>query len=152
MLEQICYICYLILFSKGIVKFNGILPWEVDGDIVFQSANYSVLKSLTEKFKKAGYTLNARSAPKVDKNGRLAGGYFMMGTTSWRIELWGYAQFESQMAVANGQVTTIIIVAERVMGVQEISQAAAGCVRSKFGVSCCQLVTRLSVYQVATAL
>ena len=42
----------------GAVKFNGILPWERDGDVTFHTNNFTAIASLAGKFRGAGYTLS----------------------------------------------------------------------------------------------
>ena len=98
------------ILSTGAVKFNGVLPWELDADIVFLSANFSVIENLKSKITKAGYGISVGSRPSV-KNGRQQGGYFGLKTTNWRIELWGYSAFDTQLTRARGLRPTKVLFA-----------------------------------------
>ena len=92
------------------MKFNGVLPWEIDGDLVFLARNFSVIEKLKDKIEKAGYKLTSRKRPTV-KNGRLTGGYFDLRTTNWGVELWGFAEFDTHMDSAKGVVPTKVMFA-----------------------------------------
>lgn len=83
------------------MKFNGVLPWELDGDIVFLARNFSVIENLKAKIQNAGYTLSVGYRPSATK-----GGYFALKTRNWIVELWGFAEFGSQMDAARGVVPT----------------------------------------------
>ena len=98
------------IYSTGAVKFNGVLPWDIDADIVFLSANFSVIENLKSKIKKAGYSISVGSRPS-GKNGRLHGGYFALETINWKIDLWGFTAFDTQLARARGLRPTKVIFA-----------------------------------------
>jgi hypothetical protein len=106
--------CYNILkrffFHTGTVKFNGILPWDIDGDLAFVSANFTAINKLKEKVKNAGYTLAVGYGTKVEK-GRITRGYFTLKTTNWKVDVWGYPDRSSQIDVANGKVRTKVLFA-----------------------------------------
>ncbi|XP_028402712.1 uncharacterized protein LOC114525530 [Dendronephthya gigantea] len=96
----------------GAVKFNGVLPWDMDGDIIFVSNNFTALKNLEGKIKNAGYKLSVGYGTTV-KNGRTERGYFGLRTTNWRVELWGLPEktFGTQIDVARGVIPTKVMFA-----------------------------------------
>ncbi len=100
----------MLFICTGAVKFNGILPWDIDGDVSFVSANFTAINKLKEKVKNAGYTLSVGYGTKVDK-GRIVSGYFTLKTTSWKVDVWGYVVLTSQIDVANARVPTKVLFA-----------------------------------------
>jgi hypothetical protein len=94
----------------GAVKFNGILPWDIDGDVSFVSANFTVIEKLKEKVKNAGYALDVGYGTKIDQ-GQIVSGYFKLYTTNWKVDVWGYVVLTSQIDVANGRVRTKVLLA-----------------------------------------
>ena len=94
-----------IVFS-GAVKFNNILPWEQDADIVFLTANFSAFENQKKKFTDAGYSFAVTGKDFVKRFGRLHRGKFDIGTTHWRVEVWGYGLTESEMLAVSGQLPT----------------------------------------------
>ena len=95
---------FFLILPKGAVKFNGVLPWDIDGDIVFLAKNFSVIEKLKSKIEKAGYTLSVGYGV---KDGRT--GYFALKTTNWKVDLWGFTEFGSHMDVAKGVIPTKVM-------------------------------------------
>ena len=102
--------CFVSFIRTGAVKFNGILPWDIDGDVSFVSANFTVIEKLKEKIKNAGYALDVGYGTKIDQ-GQIVSGYFKLYTTNWKVDVWGYVVLTSQIDVANGRVRTKVLLA-----------------------------------------
>lgn len=100
----------MLSYSTGAVKFNGILPWDIDGDLAFVSANFTTIEKLKDKVKQAGYTLSVGYGTKI-RNGRVEGGYFALKTTNWKVDIWGYVDRTSQIDVSMGRVRTKLLFA-----------------------------------------
>ncbi|XP_078368935.1 uncharacterized protein LOC144652753 [Oculina patagonica] len=78
--------------ALGGVKFNGLLPWDIDGDLIVLSSDIEIFhKSETiEHFRKNGYSLTAYEPPKYEpKRGKLAHGYVKINFNGFDIEVWG---------------------------------------------------------------
>lgn len=84
----------------GGLKFEGILPWERDGDINFVSRNHENLSSATSFFKSKGLSLKEDSGKIVLKRDCMSPpnyttfndincGYFGLRSKNFRLELWG---------------------------------------------------------------
>ena len=78
--------------ALGGVKFNGLLPWDIDGDFIVLSTDIDIFhKSETmEYFRQNGYTLSGYTPPKYNsKKGTLVQGYFKVVFNGFDIEVWG---------------------------------------------------------------
>ena len=81
----------------GAVKFGKILPWDIDGDLTFLSANFTALLGIRHKAKEAGYRLAVDSSPKCCKENRTNGGAMRISSPHWTVELWGQYKMDSQL-------------------------------------------------------
>ena len=82
------------------MKFNGILPWEHDGDIVFHEKNFSTIEALKDKVEHNGYkftTVNSR--------------HFLLKNKNVEVDLWAIKQLSTPMDVAKGVVPTKVMFA-----------------------------------------
>ena len=70
----------------GAVKFGKILPWEVDGDIAFLTANFTALKGIQREANDAGYSLSV-DGPRA----------LRISSRHWKAELWGQSIMDSQL-------------------------------------------------------
>ena len=83
----------------GAVKFGKILPWDIDGDIAFFTANFTALKGIQRKAKQAGYSLS------VDGPGAMR-----ILSQHWTAELWGQRMMDSQLlSMENLNPTSILL-------------------------------------------
>jgi len=84
----------------GAVKFRGILPWERDGDINWDSHDYFKMQNSTIEYARKGYTLveETTGVPSVvdycmgapDLNQKNVNcGYFALRSANWRLHLYG---------------------------------------------------------------
>ena len=76
----------------GGVKFNGLLPYDIDGDIVVLSTQIEIFsKEETKKhFQNNGYSLYGYQAPHFDKKmGKIIHGFTYIGFNGFPIEVWG---------------------------------------------------------------
>ncbi|EDO30746.1 predicted protein [Nematostella vectensis] len=77
----------------GGVKFNGILPWDLDMDISILSQNVSIFgkQETQELFKREGYTFKNYEPPTVKEDGSFSGGFLRIFSPGGDIyiELWG---------------------------------------------------------------
>ena len=87
----------------GSVKFYGILPWERDGDIVYDSRNHTVFRTIQSVFTNVGYKFEEETEPKSG-----SGGYFALRVPGWRIELWGMPKAGSEDLIREGLNVTRI--------------------------------------------
>ena len=78
--------------TLGGVKFNGLLPWDLDGDFIVLSTDIDIFhrKETIEYFQKNGYTLSGYTPPKYNsQKGKLVNGYFKVLFNGFYIEVWG---------------------------------------------------------------
>lgn len=75
----------------GGVKFNGLLPWDLDGDFIMLSSDMTIFgkNETIEHFRNNGYTLSGYKPPKFDKEGNVGGGYVSVNFNGFYIEVWG---------------------------------------------------------------
>ena len=76
--------------ALGGVKFNGLLPWDLDGDIIFSGKAIEIFKKkeTVEYFRKNGYILNTYEPLKYNKPDILDG-YSKLNFNSFYIEMNG---------------------------------------------------------------
>ena len=96
---------------SGAVKFNKVLPWELDADIKFLSENYTALQSLRPKFQAAGFKFSDQRGTRCCKEGRTFSGIILLYKNGWTVELYGFPMLESELLVAKGQRPTKVMLA-----------------------------------------
>ena len=71
----------------GAVKFNGLIPWDIDGDLFFLSTGIDIFgkKETVDYFQKNGYTLSDYESPKPG----VGSGYVRVYFYGFNIEVWG---------------------------------------------------------------
>ena len=72
----------------GGVKFNGLIPWDIDGDLTFlTSTGIDIFgkKVTVDYFQKNGYTLSGYQSPKPG----VGSGYVSVNFNGFNIEVWG---------------------------------------------------------------
>ena len=79
--------------ALGGVKFNGLLPWDIDGDLIVLSSDIEIFhKSETiNLFRENGYSLTGYQVPhrNPQQGGRLQNGYVKILFSGFDIEVWG---------------------------------------------------------------
>ena len=75
----------------GGVKFNGLLPWDLDGDFIMLSSDMTIFgkNETIEHFRNNGYSLSGYQPPKFDKEGNVGGGFVSVNFNGFYIEVWG---------------------------------------------------------------
>jgi len=88
----------------GAVKLGKVLPWEVDGDIMFLASNFSAMNTTGSdlaipglKFK-VGYP-----AIRNKNNGFNKTGYFSLTSKYWDVEMWGMGSITSEKSLKQGR-------------------------------------------------
>ncbi len=66
-------------FHLGAVKMNGLLPWEIDADILLAPENFTAFGKLEPIFRRAGNTLE-----KVEKPPK----HYVSHTSEWNIDIY----------------------------------------------------------------
>lgn len=89
----------------GAVKFQGVLPWELDADIHFPNDNFTAMFGLIPRFKAAGYRVTSERTEKW-RNGHKVLGAILLYKNGWKIDLYGHDIFQSAELVASGQKPT----------------------------------------------
>ena len=76
----------------GGVKFNGLIPWDLDGDFFLLSTDVEIFhrRETIEYFKQNGYSLTEYQSPKINKEGILNNGYVKVNFNGFNIEVWGF--------------------------------------------------------------
>lgn len=82
----------------GAVKFQGIIPWDIDADISYCSFNHTFLEQSKELFAKSGFKLETvQSASVNSKTGKASGGFFRLYTPNSIIELYGIDKMSADL-------------------------------------------------------
>ncbi|KAG8228195.1 hypothetical protein J437_LFUL004320 [Ladona fulva] len=81
--------------ALGAVKINGFIPWDIDGDVTFESKDYFMFVNDKSWFKKHGMALNDFEEPvpmhkDSPKKSPKTKGYFRLDTPDIYLEMWGY--------------------------------------------------------------
>ncbi|CAH1776799.1 unnamed protein product [Owenia fusiformis] len=92
--------------ALGAVKFNKVLPWELDADITFHSSNFSKFESLASSFRQLGYKLVVKSRPWCCVDGVIAGGIFNVFSQNWKVEMYGQHLMDSEKMIHRGLTPT----------------------------------------------
>ena len=90
----------------GAVKFNGVLPWERDADILFLASNFSAVGKLEPVFKKAGYSLKLLYKP---GQGKTYGGAYTSHGSGWKLEFYAKPWMHSAELKAQGKKPTTVM-------------------------------------------
>ena len=98
-------------FHAGLVKFNGILPWEYDGDVAFLASNFSAIENLKPKLRREGYDLDIIYREKTTIAGRPLHGLMSLKVHGWGVDLFGHTSLESERLVAAGRPKTKMLFA-----------------------------------------
>jgi hypothetical protein len=88
------------------VKISGKFPWDLDADVHFVSANFSVLKQILTDSKKQGYGFTTFSKTTCCTNGRPSGGYMGMSGRGVWLDTGGLPRLTSEDLVAAGRPVT----------------------------------------------
>ena len=111
----------------GAVKFNGVLPWERDADVLYLSSNFSAVGKLEPVFKKAGYSLKLKYKP--GQGGTHGGAYLSYGS-GWKLDFWSKPWMHTAELKAQGKKpTTVMFNGEWV----EISKNVGQEIRDRYG-------------------
>ena len=93
----------------GAVKFGKILPWDIDGDLTFLSANFTALHGIRYKAKDAGYGVAVQSSVKCCKENRTMGDYMTISSKHWTVDLWGQYRMDSELLIMDNMYPTTIL-------------------------------------------
>ncbi|XP_065667261.1 uncharacterized protein LOC105849534 [Hydra vulgaris] len=93
----------------GLVKFNGILPWERDFDISFLSEQFEKVKRMRSTFKKKGYQLIIDKVPYLQNRSTLNGGVIHIRANGWSIQLYGQQTLPVNETIINALNESIIV-------------------------------------------
>ncbi|CAH1777531.1 unnamed protein product [Owenia fusiformis] len=89
----------------GAVKFNKVLPWELDADMIFLTNQIEAFSHLSKEFENAGYIFAIR--PNVSK---IWDSYIIdIYAEFWRVEIWGYPRMQSDKMLQNSQTPTKVL-------------------------------------------
>ncbi|CAH1776798.1 unnamed protein product [Owenia fusiformis] len=88
--------------ALGAVKFNKVLPWELDADVTFHSSNFSKFEALASSFQKLGYGLSVIKKPWCCVDGVIAGGIFNVYSQNWNVEMYGQHLMDSEKMILKG--------------------------------------------------
>ncbi|XP_078344670.1 uncharacterized protein LOC144630215 [Oculina patagonica] len=85
--------------ALGGVKFNGLIPWDIDGDFFLLSKDIEKFsrRDTIEYFKKNGYSLTEYQSPNINKDGNLNNGYVKINFNGFNIEVWGFTYLSNTM-------------------------------------------------------
>lgn len=74
----------------GGVKFNGLLPYDIDGDITLVTKQIDIFSKdeIKELFRSNGFSIYGYQSPHLDK-GKLIHGFTYIGFNGFKIEVWG---------------------------------------------------------------
>ncbi|XP_064625523.1 uncharacterized protein LOC135486572 isoform X2 [Lineus longissimus] len=112
----------------GAVKFEKALPWEVDADIMFLSANYTAFCKLKTKFEKLGFRFQNNKKAFCCENYRVAGGQVDLFYKGWKIEMWGMPRVDRDRSI-NGNPTQVLFDGQFVNGPRNPGL----CFRNRYG-------------------
>ena len=75
----------------GGVKFNGLIPWDLDGDVFVLSTDIHIFneKETIEYFQKSGYGLTEYESPMLDGRKYMYDGYVKVSFNEFYIEIFG---------------------------------------------------------------
>ena len=90
----------------GLVKLNGILPWDQDSDVALLASNFSAIENLKPKLRSKGYDLDIIYREKKTIAGRTLHGLMALRFQGWRVDIFGHTALESEMLVAAGRPKT----------------------------------------------
>lgn len=85
----------------GAVKFQGMIPWDIDADISYSSENHTYLEQHKAMFAGLGFELETvEKAVTSSKTGQSSGGYFKLHTPHSIVELYGVSKLSADVPKA----------------------------------------------------
>ncbi|CAH1778045.1 unnamed protein product [Owenia fusiformis] len=89
----------------GAVKFNKILPWELDADMIFLTNQIEAFSQLSEEFENAGYIFDIRQ-----NTSNIWDSYIIdIYTYFWHIEIFGHPRMQSDEMLQKRQIPTKVL-------------------------------------------
>lgn len=74
----------------GAVKLRSFMPWDLDGDVTFESKDYVTFYKAQNRFRNKGFKLDSFEEPN-----NKSFGYFLFHTPDIYFEMWGFDKFST---------------------------------------------------------
>ncbi|KAL4229673.1 hypothetical protein ACF0H5_010061 [Mactra antiquata] len=95
--------------ALGAVKFEKTLPWEMDADLTFLTANFSEFNKIIPKLVAYGMDKSSKTDTWCCVDGVNAGGKFKLRYKGWNIEMYGQHIMDSERMTQRGIKSTKVL-------------------------------------------